>query len=53
MPIPMNTRGRAYCLAVPQLSMWMDEIQGGRSGDCVLHEQIVILFPCCKVLSKE
>ena len=25
----------------------------GRSGDCVLHEQIVILFPSCKVLSKE
>jgi hypothetical protein len=23
------------------------------SGDCVLYEQIVILFPCCKVLSKE
>jgi hypothetical protein len=24
-----------------------------RTGDCLLHEQIVILFPCCKVLSKE
>jgi hypothetical protein len=25
----------------------------GHSGDCALHEQIVILFPYCKVLSKE
>jgi hypothetical protein len=25
----------------------------GRSGDCILHEQIVILFPRSKVLSKE
>jgi hypothetical protein len=25
----------------------------GQTGKCVLHEQIVILFPSCKVLSKE
>jgi hypothetical protein len=23
------------------------------SADCAIHEQIVILFPSCKVLSKE
>lgn len=31
--------------------MWADEIQG-HFGDCVLHEQIVILFLSWKVLSK-
>jgi hypothetical protein len=52
MPIPKNTHGRASWLALPKLSMWTDEIKG-RSGDCMLYEQIVILFSSCKVLSKE
>jgi hypothetical protein len=49
--IPKNTRGRASCLALSQLSMWTDEIQG-RSGDCVLHEQIVILYLPAKCYQK-
>ena len=39
-------------MPIPKLSMGTDEIQG-LFGDCVLHEQIVILLPACKVLSKE
>jgi hypothetical protein len=50
MPIPKNARGRASCFAVPYILTV--EIQE-RSGNCALHEQIVILLRSSKVLSKE
>ena len=52
MPIPKNTREPAPYLAAPYFDRCTGEISG-RFGDCVLHEQIVIPYPCCKVLSKE
>lgn len=52
MPIPKNTRGRDPALLFRNLACGRTNFCG-RFGDCVLHEQIVIPFSSCKVLSKE
>jgi hypothetical protein len=52
MLVPKNTRGRASCLLLRNLACGRTKFSK-LARDCLLHEQIVILFPCCKVLSKE